>query len=206
MAIKNIILDLGGVLFDLDYPKTEQIFSELGMDQVFSKAQQVALFDNLEEGKISQEEFIIAFNKAAEKNHTAQTIIDAWNAMLLGIEKDKLDLLKNLKSKYKLFLYSNTNSIHIKEVWKMISERHILSEFKGYFDNIYLSNEIQIRKPKPEGFQYIIEQEKLQKHETLFIDDSPQHVEGAKKAGIEAHWLDLNKENIHQLLNRLQII
>ena len=52
----------------------------------------------------------------------------------------------------------------------------------------------------------LLKDNNLKRNETLFIDDSPQHVEGAKKAGLNAQWLDLKKEDIILLINRLSLI
>jgi putative hydrolase of the HAD superfamily len=75
-----------------------------------------------------------------------------------------------------------------------------------YFEKIFLSNEIGLRKPKPEGFKHIIETQGLNKSETLFIDDSQQHIDGAKKVGLHAKLLNVEKEDIKSLVKRLSLI
>ncbi|MFL2582674.1 MAG: HAD-IA family hydrolase [Flavobacteriales bacterium] len=204
--IKNIILDLGGVLINLDYNKLNDRIGILGLSNAFSKSEQIELFDKLEEGKISEKDFIRAFNRLAEANHNRQTIIDAWNSILLDFPIERLELLKHLGQKYRLFLFSNTNSIHIQEVYNIINRAYGIKNLNHYFEKIYLSNELGIRKPKTDGFDYILKDNNLKRNETLFIDDSPQHVEGAKKAGLNAQWLDLKKEDIILLINRLSLI
>ena len=204
--IKNIILDLGGVLINLDYNKLNDRIGILGLSNAFSKSEQIELFDKLEEGKISEKDFIRAFNRLAEANHNHQTIINAWNSILLDFPIERLELLKHLGQKYRLFLFSNTNSIHIQEVYNIINRAYGIKNLNHYFEKIYLSNELGIRKPKTDGFDYILKDNNLKQNETLFIDDSPQHVEGAKKAGLNAQWLDLEKEDIILLINRLSLI
>ena len=204
--IKNIILDLGGVLINLDYNKLNDRLGILGLSNTFSKSEQIELFDKLEEGKISEQDFIRAFNRLAEANHNRQTIINAWNSILLDFPIERLELLKHLGQKYRLFLFSNTNSIHIREVYNIINRAYGIKNLNHYFEKIYLSNELGIRKPKTDGFDYILKDNNLKRNETLFIDDSPQHVEGAKKAGLNAQWLDLEKEDITLLINRLSLI
>ena len=204
--IKNIILDLGGVLINLDYNKLTDRIGILGLSNAFSKSEQIELFDKLEEGKISEKDFIRAFNRLAEANHNHQTIINAWNSILLDFPIERLELLKHLGQKYRLFLFSNTNSIHIQEVYNIINRAYGIKNLNHYFEKIYLSNELGIRKPKTDGFDYILKDNNLKQNETLFIDDSPQHVEGAKKAGLNAQWLDLEKEDIILLINRLSLI
>ena len=204
--IKNIILDLGGVLINLDYNKLNDRLGILGLSNTFSKSEQIELFDKLEEGKISEIDFITAFNRLAKANHNHQTIINAWNSILLDFPPERLHLLRSLAQKYRMFLFSNTNSMHIKEVYNVLKRDCGVSDLNQYFEKVYLSNELGLRKPKPEGFKFILEDNTLNADETLFIDDSPQHVEGAKKVGLNAQWLDLEKEDITLLINRLSLI
>ena len=204
--IKNIILDLGGVLINLDYDKLNKSLSSLGLSNAFSKAKQIELFDKLEEGKISDENFLREFNELTKANHNHQTIINAWNSILLDFPQERLHLLRLLAEKYRMFLFSNTNSIHINEVYNILKRDCGVNDLNQYFERIYLSNELGLRKPKSEGFKFILEDNQLNANETLFIDDSPQHVEGAKKVGLNAKWLDLEKEDITILINRLSLI
>ncbi len=204
--IRNIILDLGGVLINLDYNKLNNRLGILGLSNTFSKSEQIELFDKLEEGKISEKDFIRAFNQLTEASYTPQTIIDAWNSILLDFPSERLKLLRLLAKKYRLFLFSNTNSIHIKQVYNILKRDCGVSNLNQYFEKVYLSHELRLRKPKPEGFKFILEDNKLNAGETLFIDDSPQHIKGAKNAGLHTHWLDLEKEDITLLINRLSLI
>ena len=204
--IKNIILDLGGVLINLDYDKLNKSLSSLGLSNAFSKAKQIELFDKLEEGKISDKNFLREFNELAKANHNHQAIINAWNSILLDFPQERLRLLRLLAKKYRMFLFSNTNSIHINEVYNILKRDCGVNDLNQYFERIYLSNEFGLRKPKPEGFKLILEDNQLNANETLFIDDSPQHIEGAKKVGLNAKWLDLEKEDITILINRLSLI
>ena len=93
MNIKNIILDLGGVLINLDYNKLNKNLGLLGLYNTFSKTKQIELFDNLEEGKISDKDFLNEFNRLAKANHNHDTIIKAWNSILLDFPKERLELL-----------------------------------------------------------------------------------------------------------------
>jgi putative hydrolase of the HAD superfamily len=117
-----------------------------------------------------------------------------------------LILLKKLSKNYRLFLFSNTNSIHIKEVFKTLKKAHGIENLNSYFEKVYLSNELGVRKPKAEGFKRILHENELLPFETLFIDDSKQHIVGARKAGIHSEWLNLEKEDIHGMVSRLSLI
>ena len=125
---------------------------------------------------------------------------------LLDFPKERLDLVQQLNERYRVFLFSNTNAIHFREVQKELQKVHGIPNLESHFEKVYLSHELGIRKPKLEGFQYILNMHQLNPNETLFVDDSPQHIQGALKAGIKAEWLNLDKEDIHVLLNRLKLI
>ncbi len=204
--IKNIILDLGGVLINLDFQKLNESLKKLGLENAFSKTKQIDLFDKLEEGKISEEIFLTEFKNLTTKKHSNKEIIDAWNSILLDLPIERIELLKNLGKKYRLFLFSNTNSMHIKEVYNILNRTYGIRNLNPYFEKIYLSNELGIRKPKVEGFQKIITSHNLKLNETLFIDDSLQHISGAKEAGLQAELLDVEKEDINNLVKRLSLI
>lgn len=204
--IKNIILDLGGVLINLDFQKLNESLKRLGLENAFSKTEQIELFDKLEEGKISEDFFLSEFKNLTTKKHSNKEIIDAWNSILLDLPIERIELLEHLGKKYRLFLFSNTNAMHIKEVYNILNRTYGIKNLNPYFEKIYLSNELGIRKPKVEGFQQIIASNDLKLNETLFIDDSPQHVSGAKEAGLQAQLLDLEKEDINNLVKRLSLI
>lgn len=187
---KAVIFDLGGVLLNIDYRLTIAAFNELGVknaDLFYSKKIQNPIFDKIEIGAISPKEFLDALQKEC-KNANVEQVENAWNSMLLDLPENRLDCIKNLKNNYKIFLLSNTNEIHIKAFRKKIGEKQ-WEAFSSLFDKMYLSHQIGFRKPGKEAFQIILEENKLKPNEVFFIDDSPQHIEAAKKLGIHCHYL-----------------
>ena len=128
---------------------------------------------------------------------TSSQIVNAWNGMLLGFMPDALACLKRLRSTYRLFLLSNTNEIHIQEIENRVGTA-FFSDFCALFEKVYLSHELGLRKPHTEVFTHILKEQGLKANETLFIDDSIQHVEGAIKAGLHAHHLT-DDQTIDQL-------
>ena len=123
--------------------------------------------------------------------------------MLFNIPTPRFELLKELRKKYRVFLYSNINEIHEIGVHQRLQEKYGIANLENHFEKVYYSHLIGIRKPNKEGFLYIIDDQQINANETLFIDDSPQHVEGALKAGLQAVWLDLEKQDIHELVEEL---
>ena len=193
--IKSIIFDLGGVLLNISYQNTIDEFEKLGVDNssaFYSKKSQTNIFNLLETGEISENELIREIQSSC-KSATRKQIIFAWNSMLLDLPKNRTNLLENLKEKYQLFLLSNTNSIHIKEFKSRLGEEKY-SEFYNLFDKVYYSHEIGVRKPHSEAFHLVLNENNLKEKEVLFIDDSPQHIKGAKKLGIHTYHLKDNEE------------
>ena len=197
--IKNIIFDLGGVLLNIDYDLTLQAFQKLGIknfDQFYSQAKQSAIFSLLETGKISADMFCNEIRIIGEISSANNNIINAWNSMLLDFPQERFDFLQMIKERYNSFLLSNTNSIHLKALNKIILEKNNVSTLDSYFLETYYSHEIGLRKPHPETFQHVINANNLNPESTLFIDDSIQHVHGARALGIQSILLDTNKETV----------
>jgi glucose-1-phosphatase len=189
---KNIIFDLGGVILNIDYQLSIKAFQNLGIanfEMVYSQAQQERLFDLYETGHISSEDFINGICGKCGLALEKEGVIAAWNAMLLDLPMERLNLLEKLKSHYRTFLLSNTNEIHISAYSKYLSEEFGFASLGNYFEKQYLSYEIGLRKPDKEVFEFVLQENGLKPGETLFIDDSIQHIEGAKSAGIDAFHL-----------------
>lgn len=201
---KNIIFDFGGVIININYQLTTKAFQKLGLenfDELFSKAKQSNLFDLYEKGSISSAEFRKRLNSFLNLKLSDTEIDAAWNAMLLDLPQDRLDLLKKLKQTHRTFLLSNTNEIHIHTIWKTLKTEKGIDGMGDFFENVYLSYEMGMRKPDAEIFEKVLKENNLDPSETLFIDDSPQHIEGAKKLGIQTYWLEVEKESILDLLS-----
>ena len=184
--IKNILFDLGGVLYHIDYGITIKAFGKLGIKDFhkhFSQQQQNYLFDRLETGKISDKDFIKEI-KVLLPNCTREEIINAWNGLLIGMPQENIQLLKDLSKHYRLFLLSNTNLIHINQINKLLYKEYNLKSLDPLFDKVYLSHQIGMRKPNSETFEWVLRNAGILAHETLFIEDSIQHIKGANKVGI----------------------
>ena len=199
--IKNIIFDLGGVILNIDYELTAKEFQKLGFndyDKLFTKLSQNKIFDLLETGKISEKEFLYELKKLSNNKLTDHDIINAWNAMLLDFPKQRIEILKNIKTKYRTFLLSNTNEIHLKAYNKTLFDTFGITDLSSVFEKEYYSHIIGMRKPDLEIFDFVLSENNLASNETLFIDDSPQHIEAAKKLGINVYHLT-NGETICDL-------
>jgi putative hydrolase of the HAD superfamily len=120
-------------------------------------------------------------------------IIDAWNALLLEIPQENIQLLEKLSKKYKLYLLSNTNSIHIERINEQLYKKYNFKNLNPLFDTVFLSHEIGMRKPNTDTFEYVLDEAGINANETLFIEDSIQHIESANNVGIQTRLWESNK-------------
>jgi glucose-1-phosphatase len=200
---KNIIFDFGGVIINLDYTLTAKAFAALGLanfDALYSKAIQNNLFDDLEQGALTPTELRNELRKNISTEVSDAEIDHAWNAMLLDLPKERLELLSQFKQTHNTFLLSNTNEIHINCFHNIIKETVGKPNLESFFHKVYYSSAIGMRKPHVDIFEFVLNENNLLASETLFIDDSIQHIEGAKKAGLHTYWLDVSKESILDIL------
>lgn len=198
--IDNIIFDLGNVILDIDYLSTIKAFEKIGIENasiLYSKSSQTKIFDQLETGKITKEDFILEIQKIISKASKSE-IINAWNAIIKDLPESRIDILKKLKDKFSIFLLSNTNSIHIDYIVKKIGERKY-DEFYNLFDKVYYSHEVKLRKPDPNIFKLVINENNLKIKNTLFIDDSIQHINSAKKLGLQTYHLNNSIESLETI-------
>jgi putative hydrolase of the HAD superfamily len=189
---KNIIFDLGGVILNIDYNLSVEAFKKLGLNNFsehFSQAQQKQLFDLYEKGQISSDEFRVALKKELGASVSHAQIDDAWNALLQDLPVERLHLLQRLKNTHRTFLLSNTNEIHILEFEKYLQSTFGLPNLASHFEKLYLSYKVGMRKPDAEIFELVLQENQLHPKETLFIDDSIQHIESAQSIGIQTYWL-----------------
>lgn len=200
--VKAIIFDFGGIFINLNYGATIDAFKKLGIenfDELYSQAQQSNLFDNYETGKISSQRFLNGLLNFLPANTTPNQIVDAWNAMLLDIESDKVSLLAELRKSYQVYLLSNTNDLHIDVAFRRW-QNTIGQPIHESFDKIYLSHEVGLRKPNKEIFELVCSENSLDPTQTLFIDDTEQHINGARLIGLQTH-LHITNASLHPIFS-----
>ena len=200
--IKNIIFDFGDVFINLD---KEVIFREIEKygGSLELSPEIMALNESYEVGGISSEHFIEQLVKVYPKARPAE-IEHIWNSMLLDLPDYRLEFLENLalENKYRLFLLSNTNALHIPFFAKKIGAEKF-NRFKNSFEKFYLSHEIHLRKPNAEIYEFVLQENGLKAEETFFIDDTKENTDAAEKLGITCWHLQVGKEDIIQLKDKL---
>jgi len=202
--ISTLIFDFGGVLIDLDMNQSILNFKKLGVENVenyLSNFGQSGFFMQLEKGKISAEEFRSEIRKMTTNTITDKEIDDAWNAFLVRIPSEKLDIVYQLRKKFRVIMLSNTNAIHFP-----YAERTFFSyknrSIDEYFDKCYRSYDMKMAKPDAEIFEAILSQEQVAPNQCLLLDDGPKNIEQAQKLGFQTYFVD-PKEDLSFLLSNI---
>jgi putative hydrolase of the HAD superfamily len=191
-GIKNIIFDLGGVLLNINPKKTIEAFGQLGMEELIGEkglSYDHDIFYLMEQGKITPDEFRHGVRKLLPTVVSDDQIDEAWTAMLLDFPKVRVQLVQNLRIHFGIYLFSNTNAIHVAKYHSDFRKQHGF-EVSSLFEKDFYSNEIGYRKPSPESFHEIIRLSGIIPEETLFIDDSLANVEAAKACRLKGYWLE----------------
>ncbi|MDN3584911.1 HAD family hydrolase [Mucilaginibacter flavus] len=203
--IKNIIFDYGNVIFNIDFKKAELGWNQLGISNAadfFGHKQQDEIFDKFDRGEVSADEFRDYIRlKSGNPTLTDEQINAAWNSMLLGIEPGNHELLLDLKTRYRIFLLSNINAIHYDYIMDYLKKDFGFDGNAHLFEKAYYSHHTGMRKPEARIFELVLNENNLDPAETLFIDDSPQHLAGAEKLGIQT-LLMTKPDTIQQFFKR----
>jgi len=187
--ITTLIFDFGGVLINLDINQCILNFKHLGVvdvEQYLNNFAQSGFFMQLEKGQISAAEFRNEIRKLTPNKLTDSQIDEAWCSFLLEVPEEKLEMLLELRKKFRVLLLSNTNIIHFPNSEKLLftDKGRKLSE---YFDRCYLSYEMKMAKPDLEIFKNILASENVQGNECLFLDDGLKNTLQAQKLGIQTY-------------------
>jgi putative hydrolase of the HAD superfamily len=155
---------------------------------------------SFEKGQISRDNFLSGIQKHTP-NATIEDILVAWNAVLLDFPLYRLEFLQLLSQKYRLFLLSNTDSIHINH-FEQREGATFYGNFYQCFEKVYFSYEIGMRKPDAEIYTALINRHELSPKRTLFVDDKKDNTNAAKALGLEVWNLQVGQEDVVELLDK----
>jgi len=201
-SIRNIIFDLGNVLLDIDYSLTAQKLSAItGLDINRDLMERGEVFNKFETGKIPYIVFFNYLTRISRKKAVINDMLPAWNAMLLDIRPEIRALLERLSDKYRLYLLSNTNEVHLQWLDRYLADNWSKETwYRKIFTKTYYSHLIGYRKPDVACFEFVLNDAGLLPGETLFIDDVAENIAGARSAGIQAYRFDRSKWPLDRFL------
>jgi len=190
-TIKNIIFDYGNVIFMLDFMKSQRAWEEIGINnsnEFYGHRVQDPIFTAFEDGSATTEEFRTYIRqKIGNPGLTDAQIDSAWNGLLVGVAPGNHELLLSLKPRYRTFLLSNINPIHYDYIMDYLQKEFGFAGNDHLFEKVYYSHLVGKRKPNAEIFEQVLNENGLDPAETLFIDDSPQHIATATQLGIQTY-------------------
>lgn len=185
--IETIVFDFGGVLLNLDMQRTFDELSKVMQVDIKGAYEDGEFYDHYlkyEQGRMNDETLLWNIQHLAKTDPSPRDIVNAWNAMLLGWNPARLDMLLELRKKYNVLLLSNTNNMHISWVLRDLKRTYGIVDFEStYFDKVYYSHKIHLRKPNQEIYEYVSRDAALDPKTTLFIDDSPVNIDAAQVHG-----------------------
>lgn len=186
--IKAIIFDMGGVLVDLDVEDCKAAFKrDLGydeIDRIIDACHQKGIYGDLEEGRISADEFRDIVLAGSRPGAVAADVDKAMCHILAGIAPYKVEMLRRLSLSYDLYMLSNNNPICLPCSRRMFADAGIPLE--DIFKKCYMSFEMKALKPSETFYKAVVEDIGLPSEQLLFIDDSLRNVDGAVRAGLPA--------------------
>jgi glucose-1-phosphatase len=183
--IKNLIFDFGGVLYDIEIEKAIKRFKDLGIEIDIGKNKFSDTLYDFEKGAIAEEEFVDYMANLVKPSADRLQVINAFNLVLSGLNKNSIPYLSRLKSNYQLLLLSNTNIIHYRKFFAEINDNPETACFYSFFIKEYYSFEMCLRKPDPAIFQAVISDSYIVPEQSIFIDDNPENVISAEKCGLQ---------------------
>ena len=197
MSKRAIVFDFGNVLIDLNYQAHfdafNKLFGELNYDDGYVREYRDALI-NYEKGLISDDAFIWALQQG-NLQVNPRLIVQAWNDLIGNMNERRFEMLEKLSNDYKLYILSNINNFHIKYIHKYLSNTFAIHDFESrYFEEVFYSHDIKMRKPDTEIYEYVGKQISLPPQDIFFIDDREENTEAAKHLGWKAQVHDATND------------
>lgn len=187
--IKNIVFDLGNVIIDIDVPQAAQSFAQLSgqkPEDVVEMFGTAGLFGQFETGKLDADGFRAYVRDLLKNPDWEDAVVDtAWNSLLLDIPPERIEMIQKLSENYRLFLLSNTSSIHIEAVNRILEKATGVARLDDLFEKLFLSYEMGLMKPDPAIYEQVLQEAGLEASETLFLDDNENNIVAARALGIQ---------------------
>jgi len=206
MRYDAILLDLGGIIVDIDYEKPLSAFNSLGIkgvDQLFLKGGPDSLFYRYERGEVSSAEFFETLREYAQYSISLDEVQQGWDSILVNLPEERLDFLAEIGKQYPLFLLSNINDSHQAAFRRMVHATRPGFDFDALFQKAYYSHELGMRKPEERAFKHILSTHSIVPERLLYIDDSDEHITAASALGIQAKKLTPGKQELLSFLGQM---
>lgn len=198
--ITTILFDFGDIFVNLEKEASKKAFEQLGL--LGSNAELLAKNELFEKGQISEDEFLGTFLKYLPSSNKDE-IKAAWNVVIGDFPLYRLEFLQLLSQKYRLFLLTNTDEIHIAFFEETVG-MSFYTDFYRCFEKVFYSYEMGLRKPQPEIYKAILHQYELNPKNVLFVDDKKENTDAAAALGIHVWNLQVGTEDVVDLFSQKQ--
>jgi glucose-1-phosphatase len=188
MKFKAVIFDFGNVIINIELQRIYNTFAKFTSKSpayIEKRLEEDQIFRRYESGQFNDEEFREVIRQTLGFPLSDKEIDTSWNAILLDIPTDRIELIKNIRLKFPIYLLSNTNNIHIEASNLYLKKQHSIENLDLLFDKVFLSYQMGMWKPDVEIYHTVLKQIKLQPHEALFLDDNLKNIESAKAIGMQ---------------------
>jgi glucose-1-phosphatase len=188
MKFKAVIFDFGNVIINIELQRIYNTFAKFTSKTptyIEKRLEEDQIFRRYESGQFTDEEFREVIRQTLGFPLSDKEIDTSWNAILLDIPTDRIELIKNIRQKFPIYLLSNTNNIHIEASNLYLKKQHSIENLDLLFDKVFLSYQMGMWKPDVEIYHTVLKQIKLQPHEALFLDDNLKNIESAKAIGMQ---------------------
>lgn len=207
--IRNIVFDFGGIFCNIDLKKCIDAFKALGFDKVekyMDLYSQKGFFGEMEEGLISDKDFLQRIRQETDRNINMAQCRKAWLAFIVEVITDNLHTVRDLQNEgYNIALLSNTNPFVTR--WFRSKEFDGESHGIGYYiapEHQYLSFEMKLMKPDERIFREMLNSEEFEPDETLFVDDGAVNIKAAERLGIHGFLAGTGEHLGERLMNHLR--
>ena len=201
----TLIFDLGGVILNIDHEAAVRAFAQVGrtsLQQTRTILEASSVFQDLETGSTSPESFLNILQKLFPCRPSTGDLTWAWNQILLDFPADRISWLKKLRKKFRLFLLSNTNALHVEAFNLILQKQHGIPDIAELFDKVYYSHEMGTRKPQDAIFRQVIDENKLSPETCLFLEDTQENIEAARRNGLKTIAVERNKPNYKAIFSQ----
>ena len=196
--IDTIIFDFGDILINLNKTECNKAFEKLGLS--LPNTEVLQLNDAFETGSITETEFLNGLQILLPTQQLA-AIKAAWNAIIGDFPLYRLEFLKLLQSKYRLFLLSNTDKMHIWHFEEKVGA-DFSAAFYQCFEKVYFSFDMKLRKPNKAIYEQVIKNHNLNPQKTLFIDDKKENTDAALQCGLHIWNLQVGQEDVVEIFQK----
>lgn len=194
--IKNLIFDIGGVIFEQDTDEAKRRFADIGLDPEYYMGHfgQKDFFLELESGVIDDQQFIKKVAQVRGRDDLSWSDMQyCWLGFVRSVRDKCVRDLEELRKRYHIAVLSNTNpfAMAFMRSPSFCSQGRPITDF---VDEFFLSYEMKVCKPSPEIFERMLSQSGMVAGECLFIDDSRKNTDSARAFGLETLYVPTNSD------------